>query len=69
MHKILAIALSHIGLSQFHSSLKNLGKLESYIVILKFDLEKAMDIAGKTDDKLLELQVFIGLATLFILLK
>ncbi|VDK19506.1 unnamed protein product [Anisakis simplex] len=51
----LAIALSQMGFSQFQSS------LEAF--------EKAMTIANQTSDKLLELQICVGLGALFTLLR
>ncbi|CAD5210153.1 unnamed protein product [Bursaphelenchus okinawaensis] len=51
----LAVALAQMGLSQFQSS------LEAF--------EKAMTVASQTGDKLLELQVCVGLGALFTLLR
>jgi hypothetical protein len=51
----LVIALSQLGLSQFQGSLRS--------------FERAMAISNRTKDKLLELQVCIGLSLLFTLLR
>uniref|UniRef100_A0A0N5ATC2 RING-type domain-containing protein n=1 Tax=Syphacia muris TaxID=451379 RepID=A0A0N5ATC2_9BILA len=51
----LSMALSQLGLSQFQAS------LEAF--------EKAMNIANSTSDKLLELQVCVGLGMLFTFLR
>lgn len=49
------MALSQLGLSQFQAS------LEAF--------EKSMNIANSTSDKLLELQVCVGLGMLFTCLR
>lgn len=49
------IALSQMGFSQFQASLDA--------------FEKAMCVANNTNDKLLELQVCVGLGALFTLLR
>ncbi|VDM93952.1 unnamed protein product [Onchocerca ochengi] len=54
-HAHLVVALSQLGFSQFQAS------LEAF--------EKAMCIANQCSDKLLELQVYIGLGVLFTLLR
>uniref|UniRef100_A0A914YPD4 Rapsyn myristoylation/linker region N-terminal domain-containing protein n=1 Tax=Panagrolaimus superbus TaxID=310955 RepID=A0A914YPD4_9BILA len=51
----LAIALAQMGFSQFQTS------LEAF--------EKAMNVANETGDKLLELQICVGLGALFTLLR
>uniref|UniRef100_A0A915Q4Y5 RING-type domain-containing protein n=1 Tax=Setaria digitata TaxID=48799 RepID=A0A915Q4Y5_9BILA len=54
-HAYLVVALSQLGFSQFQAS------LEAF--------EKAMRIANRSSDKLLELQVCVGLGVLFTLLR
>ncbi|KAH7720893.1 rapsyn protein 1 [Aphelenchoides avenae] len=51
----LAIAMAQMGFSQFQTSLEAFGR--------------AMDVANETGDKLLELQVCVGLGSLFTLLR
>jgi tetratricopeptide (TPR) repeat protein len=51
----LAIAMAQLGFSQFQNSLESFGK--------------SMDVANDTGDKLLELQVCVGLGSLFTLLR
>lgn len=51
----LGIALAQLGLSQFQASLE--------------EFEKAMGVANETGDKLLELQICVGLGSLFTLLR
>ncbi|CAI4229685.1 unnamed protein product [Auanema sp. JU1783] len=51
----LAIAMAHLGLSQFQNA------LESF--------ESSMNVANETSDKLLELQICVGLGSLFTLLR
>lgn len=50
-----AIALAHLGLSQFQASLEA--------------CEQAMNVSIATEDRLLELQVCVVLGTLFTLLR
>ncbi|VDM98684.1 unnamed protein product [Thelazia callipaeda] len=54
-HAHLVVALSQLGFSQFQAS------LEAF--------EKAMSIANQSSDKLLELQICVGLGALFTLLR
>ncbi|VDK31048.1 unnamed protein product [Gongylonema pulchrum] len=54
-HAHLVIALAQLGFSQFQASLEAFGK--------------AMCVANRTADKLLELQVCVGLGALFTLLR
>ncbi|KAM3718543.1 hypothetical protein ACO02O_10502 [Dirofilaria immitis] len=54
-HAHLVVALSQLGFSQFQASLE--------------EFEKAMCIANQYSDKLLELQICIGLGALFTLLR
>ncbi|CAJ0948805.1 unnamed protein product, partial [Mesorhabditis belari] len=51
----LALAMAHLGFSQFQQS------LESF--------EEAMNVANSTSDRLLELQICVGLGSLFTLLR
>lgn len=51
----LSLAMAHLGLSQFQQS------LESF--------EAAMNVANTSDDRLLELQICVGLGVLFTLLR
>lgn len=51
----LTIALAHMGMSHFQESLKS--------------FEQSMNVANSTSDKLLELQICVGLGSLFILLR
>ncbi|KIH51179.1 hypothetical protein ANCDUO_18736 [Ancylostoma duodenale] len=51
----LAIACAHLGFSQFQNC------LEAF--------EQAMNVANETGDKLLELQICVGLGSLFTLLR
>ncbi|VDN32432.1 unnamed protein product [Cylicostephanus goldi] len=55
MFLILAIACAHLGFSQFQNC------LEAF--------EQAMNVANETGDKLLELQICVGLGSLFMLLR
>ena len=51
----LAMAMAHLGFSQFQNSLE--------------EFEASMNIANETGDRLLELQICVGLGSLFTLLR